>query len=257
MPDHPALRTENVMDSTPPPLPPEQTEPPARQHSTPGAPRYAVLSSARKQRTSRSWAVPILAAVALLLVVAAVLAPRSDTDESPTAVSPPPTATPTAPPPTATPTPSLDFPELGALWVDEDDVEPSSPLATPTPDPYADDFDDSLAAEPSLERPVPSRPQPRPTLTLAECLALSWNTSLSPSAPGQVLVEIEVYNRCGRDLEAMDVWFTVRGIKDGATVQMVRGHLFDPLPDGDRETATIGLPGSPDFYDDIQVEAIP
>ncbi len=245
------------MDPTPPPLPPNQTEPLPRQHATPSAPRYAVLSSARKRSRSRSWTLPILAGIALLLVVAAVFAPRSDTDDSSTAMSQPPTATPTSPPPTATPTPSLEFPELGAIWVDEDNAEPSAPPATPTPDPYSDDLDDSSAAEPSYDRPAPQRPQPRPTLTLAECLALSWNTSLSPSAPGQVLVEIEVYNRCGRDLDAMDVWFTVRGIKDGATVQMVRGHLFDPLADGDRETTTIGLPGSPDFYDDIQVEAIP
>jgi hypothetical protein len=194
------------------------------------------------------------------MVLIAVLGPRSGSDDDPDPTTQPtlsPTATPSPPEAPATATPTLEFPELGTVWVEDDGTGATQPSPTPTSEPEPDRIGASSLQAPTPVPPVPTRPGPRPTLSLPECLALTWGSTLSPSAPGQILVEIEVYNRCGRDLEAMDVWFTVQGRRDGSTVQMVRGHLFDPLRDGQRATTTIGLPGSPDFYDEIQVDVLP
>ena len=153
----------------------------------------------------------------------------------------------------------MEFPELGAVWVDATEVDPSEPAPRATPDSPSDGLQTSGDTVRPLSTPLaaPSRPSPQPTPTLDECLDLSWGNRLSPSAPGQILVDIEVHNRCGRDLDAMDVWFAVNGRSGGATVHLVRGHLFEPLDDGDHGDATIALPGSPDYYDEILVEIIP
>jgi hypothetical protein len=71
-----------------------------------------------------------------------------------------------------------------------------------------------------------------------------------------VLVDIRATNRCGRDLAALDVWFRVAGFRAGQLVQAVRGHPFDPLPrDGEAEVHIV-LPGSLDWYDEVDVRVL-
>lgn len=101
--------------------------------------------------------------------------------------------------------------------------------------------------------PTPRRPRITPTPSLADCLHYTASAGQSTAAWGQILVDIEVDNRCGRDLAPLDVWFEVRGWHDGAVVQTVRGHPFDTLYRGGHGSITIGLPGSLDWYDRIQV----
>ena len=119
--------------------------------------------------------------------------------------------------------------------------------AEPTPEPTPAEVE---------ETPTPRRAPP-PTLSVSECIAIRWSSGMSPVAFGQVLVEVHAANRCGRDLEPLEVWFEVSGSRRGDIVQSVRGHLFDPLPrDGDGK-ALIALPGSADWYDEITVVVLP
>ncbi|MGE5235192.1 MAG: hypothetical protein ACM3O7_02440 [Acidobacteriota bacterium] len=109
-------------------------------------------------------------------------------------------------------------------------------------------------ASPSPTRPA--RPTATPTPALSECIAIRWSASTAAAPLGQILVDVDASNRCGRDLDAMAVWFLVEGFRGGALVQSVRGHLFDPLRDGDEGHATIVLPGSLDWYDRVEVRVL-
>jgi hypothetical protein len=136
---------------------------------------------------------------------------------------------------TATPEPEA---ARRATFVVAWEAEPT-PTATPT------------------EEPVRKRPGPSPTPDVSQCVATESSASMLGAAPGQVLVDITATNNCNRDLGPLDVWFWVGGYRQGALVQSVRGHPFDPIPrDGEAEVH-IGLPGSIDWYDRIEVRVIP
>jgi hypothetical protein len=114
--------------------------------------------------------------------------------------------------------------------------------ATPTPAPTAGE-------------PTP-RLSPSPTPDVSQCVTAESSASMLAAAPGQVLVDIRATNHCGRDLAPLDVWFWVAGYRQGELVQSVRGHPFELIPrDGDAEVH-IGLPGSIDWYDRIEVRVI-
>jgi hypothetical protein len=116
------------------------------------------------------------------------------------------------------------------------------PTATPSP-------------LPAPEEPTP-RPRPSPTPDVSQCVTAESSASMLAAAPGQVLVDIRATNHCGRDLAPLEVWFSVAGYRQGELVQSVRGHPFEAIPrDGDAEVH-IGLPGSIDWYDRIEVRVI-
>jgi hypothetical protein len=99
-------------------------------------------------------------------------------------------------------------------------------------------------------------PSPTPTARPSECVEVRWSASTIGARFGEILVDVDAANRCGRDLDAMTVWFQVAGYRQGALVQSVRGHLFDPLRSGDDGHATIVLPGSLDWYDRVDVTVL-
>ncbi len=102
----------------------------------------------------------------------------------------------------------------------------------------------------------PERPGPTPTPSIVDCVTLRWWADRASPAPGQVLIEVQADNHCGRDLAPLDVWFVVTGYRGGQEVQTVQGHLFDPLYRNGEGRTAIGLPGSPDWYDDIEVRLV-
>ncbi len=175
----------------------------------------------------------IIFGVVLLVVV--MVANQSE-EEIPPAVVPTPTVLPLASPtpflPTPTPSPS-PTPTL----IPE---PPPSPTPTPTP---------TLI-------PVPTRRPRRATAEWPDCVSFSW--LITPNTPflGHNLVEIEVVNRCDRDLETDDLWFNVAGWRDGGLVQTARAKPFDRALRGRTVSLALDLPGSVDWYDDIRVTLV-
>jgi len=156
---------------------------------------------------------------------------------APTPVMREPVRTAASSPPNPTPTDhrlSITLPWRGG-------VEP-----TPTP---------TLLQFEKRQTPTP-KPTPRPTTPVSHCVEASSSTSISPAAPGLVLVEVTARNYCGRVLAPVDVWFRVTGYRHGAVVHTVMGHSFDPIAVGDRAVTVIGLPGSIDWYDRIDVQVL-
>jgi len=119
--------------------------------------------------------------------------------------------------------------------------------AEPTPSP--------IPPEPT--EPPTATPEPTAPPAVEQCVAIRWSAGMSPATIAQVLVEVDAVNRCGRDLDPLEVWFEIAGYRHGDLEQSVRGHLFDPLPKDGEGTATIGLPGSADWYDEIRVAVLP
>ena len=119
--------------------------------------------------------------------------------------------------------------------------------AEPTPSP----------TPPEPTEPPTATPEPTSPPAVEQCVTIRWSAGMSPATIAQVLVEIDATNRCGRDLEPLDVWFEIAGYRQGDLVQSVCGHLFDPLPKDGDGTAMIGLPGSADWYDEIRVAVLP
>jgi hypothetical protein len=119
--------------------------------------------------------------------------------------------------------------------------------AEPTPSP--------IPPEPT--EPPTATPEPTAPAAVEQCVAIRWSAGTSPATITQVLVEIDATNRCGRDLEPLEVWFEIAGYRQGDLVQSVRGHLFDPLPKDGEGKAMIALPGSADWYDEIRVAVLP
>jgi len=120
-------------------------------------------------------------------------------------------------------------------------------VSSPTPTPWPT----------ILSLPSPTSPAPTRTPSLADCLPYRWSAIQHFSGFAQVLVEIEVTNRCGRTLGTHEVWFLISGFRNGGLVQTARGHPFDELPSGGTDIVAIGLPGSLDWYDRIEVRVIP
>jgi hypothetical protein len=173
---------------------------------------------------------------ALIVLVVVVFELTRDQSEAPPAPPPSPTltATPTLPPsPTPTEIPLI---EHSSPW-----VEVTQPSPTPTWWPTA---------------APPVRPAPTAPPNLSSCVQFRWGAGQSAAAWGNVLVEIEVINRCGRPLEPSELWFWVTGYRDGAIVQTARGHPFRQIFPGRSEDFSIGLPGSIDWYDEITVELV-
>jgi len=73
----------------------------------------------------------------------------------------------------------------------------------------------------------------------------------SPSA--QVKIDIRVDNRCPYDLGPNNLVFDITGWRDGGRVQSVRGMPFETIRRGRSGDLSIGLPGSMDWYDEIEV----
>jgi len=119
--------------------------------------------------------------------------------------------------------------------------------AEPTPSP----------TEPEPTEPPSAAPEPAAPPAVEQCVAIRWSAGMSPATIAQVLVEVDAANRCGRDLDPLEVWFEIAGYRHGDLVQSVRGHFFDPLPKDGEGTATIALPGSADWYDEIRVAVLP
>jgi hypothetical protein len=71
---------------------------------------------------------------------------------------------------------------------------------------------------------------------------------------GQVLVTIDIKNRCRRDIEIGEVWFSIAGYRDGGVVQTTRGQMTRRIMKGHSERVVIGLPGSLTWYDSITVK---
>ena len=107
-----------------------------------------------------------------------------------------------------------------------------------------------------LEQEPTRRPGPSPTPEASECVAVTYSAGVLPGTLGRILVDIRAENRCGRDLGPLDVWFWVGGYRQGDLIQSVRGHPFDPIPQGGEGKAAIVLPGSIDWYDRIDVRVV-
>jgi len=89
-----------------------------------------------------------------------------------------------------------------------------------------------------------------------QCVAFRWTITANTPRLGQNFVEIEVTNRCDRDLESEDLWFEVTGWREGSLVQSVRAKPFDRAARGRSVTLALDLPGSVDWYDEIRVTPV-
>jgi hypothetical protein len=171
----------------------------------------------------------VLAAIILIVVLA--VDDRGETPATPTP-TPLPTATP-APPATRTPTPGFERAESG--WVDATVVMPPNP--TPT--------------MPALET-HPTR-VPKPTPSISQCAVYRYSTYQVFAPSAQVKVDIRVDNRCPYDLGPENLVFEITGWRQGAHVRTVRGIPFETIRRGRSGDLSIGLPGSADWYDEIEV----
>lgn len=140
----------------------------------------------------------------------------------------PPTATPTA---TETPTPE----ESSVL---------EFPTATPTPIPAT-----STPTAPPFRGPEPT---PRPS----ECADVTWGYGQNGASFGSVLIQVDVTNRCNRDLEQLDIWFRATGWRDGAVVRSVLAHPLTTVRRNHGEVVSFDLPGSVDWYDRVTLEVL-
>jgi hypothetical protein len=163
-----------------------------------------------------------------------VLAVRNEAPAPTAEPAPGPPAT-LAPSPTPTPSPTPGSGREQSSWVDAAVVLPPSP--TPT--------------EPVVI-PAPTR-APRPTPSVAQCAAISWSALQVFTPSAQVKVDIRVANRCPFDLDAGNLLVEITGWRDGGRVQSVRGVPFETIRRGRGGELSIGLPGSIDWYDRIDV----
>jgi hypothetical protein len=132
-------------------------------------------------------------------------------------------------------------------------------LADPTPTTQTLSVVVPFAPEPTpgwTPRPTPTPRTPTPTPPPSQCLELEWWISEGAAPLGSTLIDVEVTNRCGRDLDGMQVWFEVTGYRGGGVYQSVRGHLFDPLRAGRQGSTGLLLPCSTDWCDEIEVRVV-
>ncbi len=192
------------------------------------------LSSARRggpqDNPSLILAVVLVFAAIVLIVVLAV----DDGSDQPAEPTPTPVPTRTAAPnPTRTPTLGFERGESG--WVDAAVVMP--PTLTPT--------------MPALEA-YPTR-APKPTPRISQCAAYRYSSYQVFAPSAQVKVDIQVDNRCPYDLGPNNLLFEITGWRAGTHVQSVRGVPFETIRRGRSGDLSIGLPGSIDWYDEIEV----
>jgi len=193
------------------------------------------LSSARRPGPKDNFVLP-MAVISVIAIIALIVTFAVRTKDTGPDDSPPPTPIPTSSPvpaPTVTPTPSLVKQE--SEWVDATLVLP--PTLTPT--------------MPALVA-LPTR-APKPTPRISQCADYRWSTLQVFSPSAQVKVDIRVTNRCPYVLGANNLIFEITGWRDGARVQSVRGIPFETIRRGRTGDLSIGLPGSLDWYNEIEV----
>jgi hypothetical protein len=183
----------------------------------------------------------VLATVGIVVMVIVVGQLTRRPTPPPPAPAAPTAARPISPVPTATVTATATAPvreELASPWIEV------APAPTRT--------------SPPVPTPVPRATRtPRPTPSLAGCVAFGWSTLQTYGPPSaHVNVTIQVDNHCGRELAPLELWFEVRGYRQGELVQVARGHPFDPVGTIFPAELTIGLPGSETWYDRITVEIL-
>jgi hypothetical protein len=195
------------------------------------------LSSARRPGPKDS---PTLVAAVLIVIAAiafiALFAARSDRDEPATPTPTPIATVPPTPSPTTTPTAAAVRNQSG--WVDAAVVLPPTPEPTMPP----------LVAY--------STRVPRPTPRISQCAAYRYSTIQVFAPSAQVKVDIRVDNRCPYDLGPGNLLFEITGWRDGAHVRSVRGVPFETIRRGRSGDLSIGLPGSQDWYDRIEVAVL-
>jgi hypothetical protein len=192
------------------------------------------LSSARRGGPNENPTLIMAVVLVLAAIILIVVLTAGDEEDRP--VTPGPTPRPTATPvPTSTPTPTPGFERAESGWVDAEVVMP--PVPTPT--------------MPSFE-PIATR-APRPTPRISECAAYRFSTTQVFTPSAQVKVDIRVDNRCPYDLGPNNLIFEITGWRDGAHVQSVRGTPFETIRRGRSGDLSVGLPGSEDWYDEIEV----
>ncbi len=181
----------------------------------------------------------VLATVAIVVLVIAIGQLTRRPAPPPRAPTLPTPTVPTLALPTATVTATATAPvdvELVSAWVEA--------AASPTP------------TIPSVPTPAPQATRtPRPAPSLADCVTFGWSTLQSYEPPAaQVIVTIRAENHCGRVLAPLELWFEIRGYRQGQLVQVARGHPFDSVGTVFPAELTVGLPGSETWYDRITVE---
>ena len=187
------------------------------------------------------WPSPVVVGAVAVFVVAILLIVFHGGEEKPD--EPPPIAQATViPSPSPAPTARTTV-EESSEWVTVEGPRPS-PTYTQTP------WGLPLASPPRAPR------IPTPTPPASECVSFRWSSIQAFSPSAQVKVEINAVNRCGRDIDPLDLWFEVTGWRNGELIQTARGHPFDPLRRRHSVMTYIGLPGSIDWYDEIRVEIV-
>lgn len=82
---------------------------------------------------------------------------------------------------------------------------------------------------------------------------MRWSAGQNVNA---VLVQIDVTNRCGYDLEQLDLFFRITGWRDGGVVQSVLAHPLTTVRRSHTEFVAVNLPGSLDWYDEVTLEVL-
>ena len=159
---------------------------------------------------------------------------------------------------TSTPADTAAAPSLPATATVPTAAVVAATLPPPTPTPQTLSVVVPFAQEPeptpTWARPLTPMPRtPTPTPPPSQCLDLEWWVSEGAAPLGSTLIDVEVTNRCGRDLDGMQVWFEVAGYRGGGRYQSVRGHLFEELRAGRQGSTGLVLPCSTDWCDEIRV----
>lgn len=195
------------------------------------------LTSARRGGRKDNPTLP-LSVVGVVLVIVLIIATTDSPEPERVAAAPTPTTTPTAAPPQtspATPSPTPELRRHTGGWIDAAVEIP--PTLTPTMPPLI---------------LYPTR-APRPTPRVSQCAAYRFSTVQAFAPNAHVKVDIRVDNRCPYDLGPGNLLFEISGWRDGALVQSVRGAPFETIRRGRWGELSIGLPGSEDWYDRIEV----
>ncbi len=194
-----------------------------------------------------SLAQKVVGVVVVAVVVIVVVSRRREPARRTSVTVPTPAAT-VPPAPTRVPLPTL----VPATPVREPE-EAASEAVSPWQE---------AAREPSATpTPLPTwTPRPRltptPTPAPAGCVDVTWSARQGTVPLGQILVDIDATNGCGRDFGPLDLWFRITGRRRGSLVQTVTAHPFETVGAGRSVSLTVGLPGSLDWYDRITVEVL-
>lgn len=192
------------------------------------------LSSARRggPRDNPTLVFAVVAVLVVIILVVIFAVPSREEDPEAPAPTPIPSATP-SPLPTQTPTPGFERAQSG--WID------AAVILPPTPSPKMP----VLVAHPTRV--------PKPTPSISQCAAYRYSTYQVFAPSAQVKVDIRVDNRCPYDLGPDNLLFEITGWREGAHVRSVRGTPFETIRRGWSGDLSIGLPGSIDWYDEIEV----